>query len=318
MRLADKSPASTTAWFLVLTIPAIGGSYLLMLEGYHLILDGVVQTGVSLSMAAVIFVVMTTVALLISLVATTSTATKLQREFIGSLQDHPGDLSIGFFLGFIGWQAFVALGQTKAASMLAVTVPTLPLSATLSATQGNGLNEVQSLYVNTIVAPPAEELFFGAATPIIVLGIVSLLIVAGIPYLSNFLRNDWVQIGLMTLIPSVAFATFHTQAKVFSGFWIFAFVFSIFLKGIVYADSFENAIPSVALLGSFSVGTHLGNNFYRAGGFFDVMTQLMAEPVLFMSAGSIFAIYGLLAFMRITEFVPLTAYVRQLVQAVAG
>lgn len=289
------------AWFLTLTIPSILGIYILMLEGYHLVLDGAVQAGMPLFMAAVIFSLMTVIALFISFIATTPVGTKLQQEFMKSLQDSAGDLSIGFFVGFIGWPILLDVMNTDLLSSLSVTVPALPLSTTLSSTNGVGLSEVQSIYVNAVVAPPAEELFFGAGVPVITLGVISILIYTGIPYLVDFLKNSFVQLFLITFIPSIAFATFHTDVPVFSGFWMFAFVFSMCLKGLVYLEAYDNIIPSILLLGSFSVGTHMGNNFHRLGGFFEVMTQLMNEPVLFMAAFSIFVIYGLSAAARIVS-----------------
>ena len=282
------------------SLVAFYGLALLMLKGHKLIVEGAVDVGLPLFSAAVIFISMASVSYLISYIGQSPLGTKLQREFVMLQADDAGDLSIAFYLGFIGWISLLSLQGSKLFSTVALSIPTLPLSSTLS-TSGQGLTTAQSYFVNGMVAPPVEELFFGAGLPTTILGVFSILIMAGIPYLTTVLKNDLVQIATLTLISSVTFATFHTGAEVFSGFWIFAFTFSAVLRGLIFGDVYENWVPSIALLGSFIMGAHTGNNFQRLGGFFEVMNGLMGEPILFLITVSLFTVFAVSALGRLRE-----------------
>lgn len=296
----DKGGSVT--WYLALAIVSFFGLGLLAIKGYQLIINGQLQVGVTLFSAAILFTLMGIGSFFIGFTGQSSLGSKLQEEFVMLQTDTPGELSISFFAGFLLFTAPSSLSNINIFSTLSTLVPKMPLSTTLS-TAGQQLTNSEYLFINGVVAPPVEALFFGAALPIITLGVLDILVETDLPIVASLSGNRLFQVATILLVSASAFATFHVSQPVLSGFWIAAFSFAVIVRGLSYTDIYFNTVPGFGVLGGFIIGAHMGNNFNALGGVVTVFQGLAADPLLFLMTVSLFVIYGLSALGRVLEVV---------------
>lgn len=258
------------AFWIVFAASALTGLSIMVLEGINLVRIGELATGFEVVSVAMIFLMMSIASFLIILFAIVDD----RAIFKGPLligQDTGQELGIIFYLGFFIWyglQAFKSGGFFKS---ITAFIPTLPTASILSSVSSTGLTNAQNYFINGMMAPWVEEVFFLFAIPLIILTVW---------YFFN-IRNKWLEYIMITLIPAFLFASFHVNQKTFTGFWIAAFSFRAILQGIIYADQEFNILPKIAVLGSFIFGAHLANNIYQLGGIIKFLIVLSANTTLF-------------------------------------
>lgn len=109
--------------------------------------------------------------------------------------------------------------------------------------------------ITVFVTPIAEELFWLVAIPIVTITLMNL---AGAKY--SFFRNIWFQLLVVTGISGITFALFHVGVTLFAAL-VAAFIFRAIMIVSVYGEMKLNIFPHIALVGSFAVGSHIGNNW---------------------------------------------------------
>lgn len=190
-------------------------------------------------------------------------------RFLRIFSDTRFDMSTGFYLGVLVWGGLRVLGETEFLGSVLSVVTKMPTISLLSVTE-TSLTPAQYNFVNGVVAPFVEEIFFAFA-----LGAMLFFLA------QQFLKNDFMAYLVAITGVSIAFAGFHTSQPVFSSFWIAAIMFSLVIRGTGYLDEVIDVIPFVAVNIGFFVGAHTINNILELGGVREFFTVLSGDPVLF-------------------------------------
>ncbi len=132
----------------------------------------------------------------------------------------------------------------------------------LSLTQNNLFASISSdlprfldFTLTAFVIPVSEELLWLIGIPFAIMAIMDLM---GIQW--KFMKNIWLQIGVISIVSGITFALFHV-GKLFIAFLVAAFIFRTVQIVLTYGDIKANIFPWIALVSSFGLGAHIGNNW---------------------------------------------------------
>lgn len=157
--------------------------------------------------------------------------------------------SLSFNIGLLAW-----LGITNSnLSVLSVTENRL-----FSQIAGE-LPEFQEFLMNAIIIPISEELLWMIALPFVTFSILNTM-GKSLPVF----KNTFLQLTIITILTGLTFSFFHV-GKTFLVFLAVAFVFRMVLIFASYGDIEWNWLPGLALVPSFAVGSHIGNNWGVSG-----------------------------------------------------
>ena len=129
-------------------------------------------------------------------------------------------------------------------------------------------------YLITIGSPVAEEFLFFIALPMILLALI--VAVSKVKALS-FLKNRFIQHGLVILIVAPIFAFFHLGQAGLTAFFFSAMIFRGILLG-VGTDTRKNFIPFIGAGWLFAIGGHMANNIQVTGGFLLFVNNMLFLP----------------------------------------
>lgn len=212
-----------------------------------------------------------------------------ENRFLQIFSDTRFDMSIAFYIGVLLWGGLRTLGNTEFLGSILSVVTKMPTISLLSVTE-TSLTPAQYNFINGVVAPFVEEIFFPFALGAMIFFIVQ-----------RSLENDLISYIISAAAVGVAFAGFHTSQPVFSSFWIAALMFSLVIRGIGYLDEAVNIIPFYAVNLGFFVGAHTINNILELGGLTEFFTVLSGDTVLFGLTVFTYGIFALWAVQGIQE-----------------
>lgn len=148
------------------------------------------------------------------------------------------------------------------------------------------LNQFETMWLNTIGAPIAEEMGYTIGIPAIIA-----LIFAGLafsfPNLKSIFLNPYVQIITFLAICAPLFAYTHVGRQGIVTLFIQAMVFRALIILVVYGDMMLNLIPYATIVASFAIGYHTGYNIFTIVGF-DIGSYIgvmMTEPLGMLAIG---------------------------------
>lgn len=176
----------------------------------------------------------------------------------------------------IGFWLFVIVSSiaTSIKSLSIFSMGTNQLMATIS----GEIPQFWEFLINAITIPVAEELLWLIGIPILIFKIMD---IAAMKY--DFMKNQWLQIFIATVISGLTFAFFHVGKVALIGFIIAALIFRTLMIGIYWGDERKNIIPWLVIAPSFAIGAHQANNWIQIGlgrGFEIILSSTGVEKAL--------------------------------------
>lgn len=306
MAITDFDRGGSIVFFVPLGLLNMIGLMLVLLEGYHLHLAGD-PSGVATMFTALVFLVVYFGYHAIQFFSTSAADDPEVERYWTSQLDTPQQLSMVLVIGFVLWYGVASLQAGAAHSVVADVpvlstveqgieqLPAMPQSVLMSSATAE-IDPAYARFANSISAPFTEEAFFLGGLPLALL-----LLMGGLG-----VKNRMVKYGVMLVMVSALFASFHVASATFSVFWIAAFAFSMIVRGISIFDYVGNIVPGIALLVPFAIGGHIANNVVSEGGIVDFARVVGAEPLLLLltvAATGIYLFWAYQGFQNAMEWV---------------
>lgn len=148
-------------------------------------------------------------------------------------------------------------------------------------------------YTGAIGIPLGEELFWLFGLPIILFFVLD-----KIGKANKLDKQPWFryfELFVVILIGGLTFAIFHI-GKMFIAFIISAIIFRSINTIFVWGEERENILPFVAVVTSFAIGTHQGNNWGQVGFFKGLNTLISVDDMVLRIFGIIIVAFYFIIF----------------------
>lgn len=255
--IRDLSIGSSAFWILM-TLVSLSGLIYLMIQAFH-------QESIRLSVIAMIFAVIILSGIVLS---------RLQVFDLGGWRQN----CLSFAIGFIFWGV---LGTVLNSSGMSLILEKNYLFASVS----SQLPLYTEFILNAFIIPIAEEMFWMVGLPF---ALISIMRTIGKEW--EIFQNALVQMAVVITVASITFGVFHVGKLTFA-FLLASMIFRTIMILTVYGDYYFNWIKFAPIVASFSIGSHIANNWLTEGwsnSFLILQTNLVVSGFIFLYLGIIF------------------------------
>lgn len=165
----------------------------------------------------------------------------------------------GFFIWFLIVTIIKSLQSNQTALYSIFSAAQLQKSGLFAVIAGE-LPVFWDYVVNNLTIPVVEELFW-----LITLPVLLIMVFDNLSGKISWMESKVFRITAILIVCGVSFAFFHIGKVALIGFMISAIIFRSILLIIYWGDRYWNLFPFTAMLASFAVGAHIGNNIADTG-----------------------------------------------------